>query len=82
MNLYFISQGDNIGCDTYQDAVVAAPDEATARTMHPENGDIYPLNWNSHSDWAKHPDNVEVKYIGKAERGTQQSVICASFNAG
>jgi hypothetical protein len=82
MNLYLISHARDGEYDVYDSAVVAAPDEATARTIHPRTGTIYPCDkWNEWGDWI-YPDNVEVKLIGKAARGTQQSVICASFNAG
>ena len=35
MNLYLISQDENIGYDTYDSAVVAAKSEKDARTIHP-----------------------------------------------
>lgn len=35
MKLYWISQTDNDDWDTYSGAVVAAPDEETARRIHP-----------------------------------------------
>lgn len=44
MKIFLISQNDNRGYDTYSDAVVAAPDEDTARTMHP-NGYIWGVDW-------------------------------------
>lgn len=70
MNLYLISQTANNDWDTYDSAVVAAPDENTAKHMLPGNFD---------STWTS-PENVEVKYLGTTE--LPQSVICASFNAG
>ena len=79
MNLYLISQNINNGYDTYDSAVVAAPNEDMARHMHPNdavnNGDL------SYSEdvWCN-PKDVQVKYIGLTE--LPKSVVCSSFNAG
>jgi inorganic pyrophosphatase/exopolyphosphatase len=35
MNIYLISQTENEDYDTYNSAVVYAPDEDTARNLHP-----------------------------------------------
>ena len=81
MNLYLISQSENGGYDTYDSAVVAAPDEETARQMHPSNGDS--VKWGDRfGKWAYSPDGVKVEHIGTAVDGTPQGVICSSFNAG
>ena len=93
MKLYRISQDVQSGWDTYSDAVVVAPDEDTARTIHPdsmdEGFDGWPFNSNaSHlryfrRNWATTPDQVEAEYIGEAaEHLSQGAVICASFHAG
>ena len=75
MNLYLISQEKNPGYDTYDSAVVAAPDEETARAMEPRE-----KAWSAGS-WAA-PVDVKVQFIGVAKNGTEQGVVCASFNAG
>ena len=81
MNLYLISQDENIGYDTYDLAVVAAENEDIARNVNPCNGK--PINWKNPEDtWCPKSENVCVKYIGKAVKGTVRGVICASFNAG
>lgn len=86
MKLFLISQKYNRGFDTYDSAVVAAQDEATARHMDPETG--HPLNWGRFSPlkpcvwWCSSPDRVTVVYLGEAGPGIEQGVICASFNAG
>ena len=82
MKLFLISQKENSGYDTYESAVVAAPDEETARVLYPGNG--LPISdWHDwRGDWATDPANVNVEYIGEALPGTTQGVICASFNAG
>lgn len=85
MKLYKISQTKNTGYDTYDSAVVAAPDEQTARVMNPDNGKAI-TEWKSENhpfeSWCYSPDQVTVEYIGAAADGIQQGVICASFKAG
>lgn len=96
MNLYRISQSENNDYDTYDSAVVAAPDEATARSIHPVDNIIWnaeksawcykktgELEFHLASTWCKHPDAVAVTLIGTAHSSiTQPGVILASFNAG
>jgi hypothetical protein len=87
MKLFLISQSENNDYDTYDSAVVAAPDEDTARKMHPYRGTEPPLKWEKllgeYSDWAA-PENVSVKCIGETRDDADERprVICASFNAG
>lgn len=84
MKLFKISQAENHDYYTYDSAVVAAPDEATARGMNPcpQSGKLITA-WVDASDfWCSSPDAVIVEYIGEAAEGTKQGVICASFNAG
>lgn len=93
MKLWRISQEQNNDYDTYSDAVVAAPDKETARTIHPD-GAIWaskkmdgctgwergePSRWSS---WCDSPHLVTAHLIGDAVPGTEKGVICASFNAG
>ena len=83
MKLYLISQKANIGYDTFDSAVVAAPSVDVARN-------IDPCTWNDNRlvDWPEKdaedssPDQVSVVLIGQAKPGTKQGVVCASFNAG
>lgn len=81
MNIYLISQTENNGYDTYDSAVVIAPDEATARNMDPQGeGQI---DWaDTQFSWASHPSAVKVELIGTALPDAQPTVVCASFNAG
>ena len=76
MNLYLISQDTNNDYDTYDSAVVAAESEDIAQTIHPGN-----KAWAAMPDWTD-AENVSVELIGIAKEGTEQGVICASFNAG
>lgn len=82
MNLYYVSQSKNSDCDTYDSMVVCAPDEDTARRMHPTfNLGIYikeriddlflkpPRNtfgWAEAKTWVESIYEVEVVMIGKA----------------
>lgn len=82
MNLYLITQNQNNGYDTYDSAVIAAPNEQTARVMDPATGEEI-SDWHDiFSTWCNSADKVTVTHIGKAVKGTKQGVICASFNAG
>jgi hypothetical protein len=80
MKLFLISQTANQGYDTYDSAVVAAPNEEAARRMNPAAPDGTPFAGGP-SCWAS-PDKVSVKLIGTAITGTETGVICASYNAG
>jgi len=87
MNLYKISQTVNSGWDTYDSAIVAAPDADKARVMHPSGQKADRLDRKapsqfSMSDWVKDEGDVTVELIGVATDGIQRSVICSSFNAG
>lgn len=92
MKLWRISQHERTDYDTYDSAVVAAPDEGAARVMHP-GGPLFEdycaseekddARWGyRYGCWATHPDNVNVEYLGEAAEDTKRGVICASFNAG
>jgi hypothetical protein len=79
MNLYLLTQDKLDGYDTYDSAVVCAKSETAARTIHPsgyEGDNVW--KWDS---WPT-PEDVVVKLIGTAVRGSEAGVICASFNAG
>lgn len=80
MNLYYLSQNDETGYDTYDSCVVAAESEEAARLIRPDGGD----NWESMfgSSWARYPNLVKVELIGVAVEGIKSGVIIASFNAG
>jgi|TARA_B110000908_G_scaffold110984_1_gene130189 hypothetical protein len=87
MNLYKISQSINNGWDTYDSAIVAAPDEDKARVMHPSGYKLDRLDRGQLSSyvygtWVKDSSDVTVELIGVATEGTQRSVVCSSFNAG
>jgi hypothetical protein len=82
MNLYLISQNKNNDYDTYDSAVVAAPNEQAARETHP-SGEVWPdEDRYSGNYWVRTPNEVTATLIGKAVKGTKAGVICASFNAG
>jgi hypothetical protein len=82
MKLFKISQTINQNWDTYDSAVVAAPDEGTARTIIPGISEMDEYDTvELVSEWAT-PENVTVEYLGEAKEGTPEGVICSSFNAG
>ena len=84
MKLFRISQKEVANYDFYDSAVVAAPDEETARNMHPEDGQPIEVDWDKQCvtyTWCKSLDEVTVEYLGEAVAGTEQGVICASFIA-
>lgn len=85
MNLYLISQPRrNVTFDTYDSAVVCALNEEIARNMNPDSGELYtPEEWKKpYGAWCDSPEQVTVKYLGKASEELTQGVVCASFNAG
>lgn len=82
LKLFLISQDQNDDWDTYDSAVVAVPDEATAREIHPATGEAV-VNWNHpFSSWCDGPEHVTVQYLGDAAPDIEQGVVCASFHAG
>lgn len=82
MKLFLISQSQNNDYDTYDSAVVAAPDEETAKQMSPGNGEPVD-NWSARfSSWCSSPEYVTVRHLGDAAPDIEQGIVCASFNAG
>ena len=69
MNIYLLTRLDHADFDEYQRAVVIAPDEPSARAMHP-SGEMSEYGWVT-------PDKVEVALIGKAISSETQRVVCA-----
>lgn len=87
MNLYLISQDENLGYDTFDSAVVAAESEDAARKIHPGSGGEYPDPdpWDDPGYpgvWCQTPEAVNVKFIGVAADGIEAGVVLASFHAG
>ena len=84
MNLYCISQNTNNDYDTYNSAVVAAPDEETAKLLNPRNGSVMSeADWSRiYLVWCRSPNDVQVKLIGVAIDGQEQGLILSSFKAG
>jgi hypothetical protein len=78
VKLWRIYQDVNSGYDTYDSAIVVAPDEDAARLVNPDG------KWGRNfSAWAPSPDNVGVVCIGQASPELEAgAVVLASFNAG
>lgn len=79
MKLFLISQDQTNDGGTFISAVVAAPDEETARQMDPLDGE--PMNWNLSLSWCDGPQHVTVRYLGEAI-DIEQGVVCASYDPG
>jgi hypothetical protein len=78
--LYLISQSENTDYDTYDSAVVCAPDEEAARNTHPRSQSPY-FDPEDDDSWCGY-DKVTVKLLGLAYDDVEYGVVCASFNAG
>lgn len=78
MKLFLIYQEQNSGYDTYDSAVVVAPDEETARRMCPDGGGS-----NGYNPWTwTAPEYVSVNYLGEAAEGLPEGFVCKSYNGG
>lgn len=93
MKIYLLSQGTNLGYETYDAAVVVAHGENEAVLIHPDGSSRYNEHqqvwYNSMGDviddmtdrWTL-PENIKVIQIGTTDKYTKPQVILASFNAG
>lgn len=83
MNLYRISQTQNEGYDTYDQAVVAAETEEDAKNIIPSI-DGWSPGWSRAWDygWCTGPEHVTVQLIGVATDSVEAGVVVASFHAG
>ena len=81
MKLFLLTQFQETGYDTYESAVVVAPDEETARQMNPEDGEQ--MEWGAeYGTWCNRPEDVTVRYLGEAADDAEYGILCASFHAG
>lgn len=80
MKLYLISQTKNNDYDTYDKAIVAAPNIDAARRIHPAGKPI--SDGDKYGSWVTNPNDVFAEFIGRAKGRTKPGVILASFNAG
>jgi len=78
--LYKLTRPDDCDYDEYDSAIVCAANPDDARLIHPSgHNEEYDRNWNSFTS----RDRVIIKRIGIADDDLEQnSVICASYNAG
>jgi len=80
MKLFLISQTQNEDWDAYREAVVAAPDEETARHMDPGSAYGHPISdWSQCYEWCDGPEHVIVRYLGEAAPDILQGAICSDF---
>jgi len=81
--LYLISQNVNNDYDTYDSAVVVAPNPKAAKLIHPHvNYVLSELDWTTDGTWCHSPSDVNVKCIGVASKGQKVGVVLSSYNAG
>jgi len=76
MNLYLLTRQDPPDFDEYDSAVVIAPNEKSARAMHPSGEQVDPSAEPHYRGWVK-PDKVIVVFLGESISHAQQ-VVCAS----
>lgn len=83
MNLYLISQDVNTDWDSYDLAVVIAESKDDARTIHPGGShyESHPYKGYYSYSWTDQ-ENVQVKFLGVADKSLSRGVVCASFNGG
>jgi hypothetical protein len=83
MNIYRISQTENVDYDTWDSAIVVASDADEARRMHPSGREYYPkymdmpsesydpdslTMWKyTYNGWASKPEAVTVELVGVAD---------------
>lgn len=82
MNIYHLTQNEENGYDTYSDCVVVAKTNKAARNIHPSGDKSHWKDNKWFQDWASNPKNVSAQFIGKAKKGLEGTVICASYHAG
>lgn len=75
MNIYLVTQDENVGYDTFDSIIVCAENEDIAKNTLPPT-----CEWGY--CWAYSPDKVDVTLIGIANDDIEKGVIMASFNAG
>jgi len=86
MNLYLITRNDGGDYDQYDSAVVAAPDEATAKDLIERNSEYWTnRTWKREGDSFKAEYNkldITIELIGTAIGEMPTGVVVASYNAG
>lgn len=79
MNIYRVTQDDNIGYDTYDSFICYAGYEEEAANMLPSEHEEWGRDY---SAWCSHPSKATVEFIGSNDEIKEPSIILASFNAG
>jgi hypothetical protein len=94
MNIYLLTQNENNDYDTYDSCVVVAKTAEKAKEIYPcrnyDTPDLYSNKdsekynkWKDFYTWASNPDQVTATLVGKAAKDQKENtIICASFNAG
>ena len=83
MKIYLLTQAEVNNYDTYDSMVVIAESAEKAQHMHPCGRTIEEQQEKYAPVWATSASNVIVTLIGDAlENLQQETVVCASYNAG
>lgn len=80
MKLWLLTQNINTGYDTHDGCVVAAKTEEAARQILP--GKFMTWGHSAKYSWVCTPEEVTVKLLGNATKGTEAGLILGSFIAG
>ena len=75
LKIFLLTQDENTNYDTYDSMVVCAKNEEAARKIHPHkrntayetDEDLWKSSWPT---WATKPENVKIRYIGIASKGS------------
>lgn len=81
LKLFKIFQTVNNNYDTYDSAIVCAENEDEARKINPDGQGQTHEEPERFSSWCGLKD-VQIQYIGEADKSIEKGVIIASFNAG
>ena len=86
MYLYLITRNDGVDYDQYDSAVVAAPDEATAKDLIERNSECWTNHtWKREGEFFKAEYNkldITIELIGTAVDGIEPGIVVDSYNAG
>lgn len=83
--LYLLSQDINNDYDTFDSVIVCAPDEETARNIHPSGKDCeFDRAGHTYGAWVNEDqkNKIKISKIGIAENDIEVGIVIASFNAG
>ncbi len=86
MKIFLLTQSVNNDYDTYDSCIIIAENKNDAKIISCEKleyGDRIEKT-DRYSSWVGKDkiDSINIEYIGEAKEGSEQEVVCSSFNAG